>query len=114
MSNYLKEGERLGMLALERFRRMTPMERRETYVQAGILDRDGKLTRTYGGTGKSIFGEDEIGILICEEEAARIDALERAQAAQAQPEPEEAKAPRKTPAKTKAPRAKTPQPSPKP
>jgi hypothetical protein len=100
MSDYMEEGERLGMLFLEKFRRMTPMERRETYVRAGILDRDGKLTRACGGTGKSIFGEDEIGILICEEEAARIDALEREQAAKTQPKPRKASA-RKT-AHTKA------------
>jgi hypothetical protein len=114
MSNCLKEGARLGMLFLEKFDRMSKEEQLETYVQAGILDREGKLTRTYGGTGKSILGEDEIGILICEEERARIDALDRAQAAKAQTEPEEAKAPRKTPAKAKAPRARAPQPSPKP
>jgi hypothetical protein len=100
MSNYLKEGARLGMLALEKFDRMSMEEQLETYVRAGIMDRDGKLTRACGGTGKSIFGEDEIGILICEEEAARIDALEREQAAKAQPEPKKARA-RKT-AHTKA------------
>jgi hypothetical protein len=98
MSNYLKEGARLGMLALEKFDRMSEEEQLETYVRAGIMDREGKLTRACGGTGKSIFGEDEIGILICEEEAARIDALERAQATQDQaPAPKrKASAPRRS------------------
>jgi hypothetical protein len=96
MSNYLKEGERLGMLALEKFRHMSMEEQLETYVRAGIMDREGKLTRIYGGTGKSILGEDEIGILICEDERARIDALEREQAAKAQPEPKKTRA-RKAP-----------------
>jgi hypothetical protein len=52
MSDYMEEGARLAMLFLEKVKRMTPQQKRQTLIDAKILDREGNLTTLYGGTGE--------------------------------------------------------------
>lgn len=44
------EEHKAHVRALERFDNMTPEEKRQTFIRAGILNEDGELVQRFGGT----------------------------------------------------------------